>query len=181
VADSLICLCGFMGSGKTTVGTRLAAKLKYRFVDLDSEIERQEGRSIAKIFETDGESYFRAMEVLIGSPLFESRDLVLAVGGGALTNPELLQLALQRSFLVYLEVADAWTLYDRLRGQLDRPLLKGVETYEAFEGVYRRLMSRRRPDFERARLTLTTDQLAPDDIVERIVARLPKVARHANR
>lgn len=169
-----------MGSGKTTVGARLAAKLNYRFADLDSEIERQEGRRIARIFETDGESYFRAMEVLVGTPLFETQDLVLGLGGGALTNPELLQLATQRAFLVYLEVADAWTLYDRLHGHTDRPLLAGVESYEAFEGVYRRLMSRRRPAFERARLTLQTDRLTPDDIVERIMARLFSPARHGN-
>jgi len=179
---SLICLCGFMGAGKTAVGTKLAERLGHKFVDLDSEIERQEGRSIDKIFDTDGESYFRAMEVLIGSPLFELKNTVLAVGGGALTNPELAQLAMRNSFLVYLEVQDAWTLYDRLRGGAGRPLLKGIETYEAFEGLYRRLMVRRRPDFERARLTIQTDQLTVDDIVERIASRqsAPQV-RHGRR
>jgi shikimate kinase len=171
-----------MGAGKTAVGTALAQRLGFKFVDLDSEIERQEGRSIDKIFETDGESYFRAMEVLIGTPLFELKNTVLAVGGGALTNPELSQLANRNSFLVYLEVQDAWTLYDRLRGGTNRPLLKGADTYEAFEGLYRRLMVRRRPDFERARLTLQTDRLSVDDIVERIATRLaaPQV-KHGRR
>jgi len=178
---SLICLCGFMGAGKTEVGTRLAKRLGYKFVDLDSEIERQEGRSLAKIFQTDGESYFRAMEVVIGTPLFEAKETVLAVGGGALTNPELLQLALKNSYLVYLEVLDAWTLYDRMRGGADRPLLAGVETYEAFEGLYRRLMVRRRPDFERARLTIQTDRLTPDEIVERIATRFAARSRHGHR
>jgi shikimate kinase len=168
-----------MGSGKTTVGQLLAAKLNYKFIDLDAEIERQEGRSLAKIFETDGEGYHRAMEVVIGSPLFEATRTVLALGGGALTNPELLQLATQRSFLVYLEVADAWTLYDRLHGLTDRPLLKGVETYEAFEGAYRRLMSRRRPGFERAQLTIQTDRLTPAQVVERIESRLADRTKRA--
>lgn len=179
---SLICLCGFMGSGKTAVGKKLAEKLGYKFVDLDAEIERQEGRSVEKIFETDGESYFRAMEVLVGTPLFESKNTVLAVGGGALTNPELSQLAGRNSLLVYLEVQDAWTLYDRLKGGAGRPLLKGVDTYEKFEGLYRRLMVRRRPDFERARLSLQTDQLGIDEIVDRIASRAaaPQV-RHGRR
>lgn len=179
---SLICLCGFMGAGKTAVGKALAARLGHSFIDLDSEIERQEGRSVDKIFDTDGESYFRAMEVLIGTPLFDAKNTVLAVGGGALTNPELAQLAMRNAFLVYLEVQDAWTLYDRLKGGAGRPLLKGVETYEAFEGLYRRLMVRRRPDFERARLTIQTDELALDEIVERIASRAtaPQV-RHGRR
>jgi shikimate kinase len=171
-----------MGAGKTAVGMKLAQRLGFKFMDLDSEIERQEGRTIEKIFDTDGESYFRAMEVLIGSPLFESKNTVLAVGGGALTSPELAQLAARNSFLVYLEVQDAWTLYDRLRGGAGRPLLKGVETYEAFEGLYRRLMVRRRPDFERARLTIQTDRLTVDEVVLRIASRLaaPQV-RHGRR
>jgi len=177
VAEGLICLCGFPGSGKTTVGEALAEKLGYKFVDLDVEIERQEGRSLEKIFETDGESYFRAMEVLIGTPLFEAKKQVLALGGGALTNPELLTLATRNAFLVYLDVADAWTLYDRLQGQPVRPLLAGIESYEAFEGTYRRLMSRRRPAYERARLTIQTDKLTPDQIVERIATRLASPVR----
>lgn len=181
MAEGLICLCGFPGSGKTTVGTLLAKQLHDKFVDLDVEIERQEGRSLEKIFETDGESYFRAMEVLIGTPLFENKGQVLALGGGALTSPELLALATKHSFLVYLEVADAWTLYDRLQGQPVRPLLKGIESYEAFEGTYRRLMSRRRPAYERARLTIQTDKLTPAQIVERIVARLATPARDVHR
>ena len=167
-----MCLCGFMGAGKTAVGTALAKRLGWKFVDLDTEIERQEGRTIEKIFESDGESYFRAMEVLIGTPLFETKNTVLAVGGGALTNPELSQLAQRNSLLVYLEVQDAWTLYDRLKGGAGRPLLKGVDSYEAFEGLYRRLMVRRRPDFERARLTIQTDRLSVEQVVEKIATRL---------
>jgi shikimate kinase len=169
-----------MGAGKTTVGKALASALSYEFLDTDAEIERQEGRSIAQIFEKDGESYFRAMEVLIGSPLFERTNMVLGLGGGALTNPEILTLAQQKTFMVYLDVGDAWTLYDRLHGKTDRPLLKGVDTYEAFEGLYRKLMSRRRPGYERARLTIQTDRLTADEVTERVLqAVAKKVSRGA--
>jgi shikimate kinase len=174
--STLISLCGFMGAGKTTVGKAVASALNYEFLDTDAEIERQEGRSIAQIFEKDGESYFRAMEVLLGTPLFERSKLVLGLGGGALTNPELLALAQQKTFMVYLDVADAWTLYDRLHGKTDRPLLKGVDSYEGFEGLYRKLMSRRRPGYERARLTIQTDRLTADQVTERVLQVVAKKA-----
>jgi shikimate kinase len=118
------------------------------------------------------------MEVLIGSPLFERTNMVLGLGGGVLTNPEILTLAQQKTFMVYLDVGDAWTLYDRLHGKTDRPLLKGVDSYEAVEGMYRQLLSRRRPGYERARLTIQTDPLTVDQVTERV---LQAVAEKASR
>ena len=79
-----IVLTGFMGSGKSTVGRRLAQRLGWRFVDLDSLIEQRDGRAVSRIFADSGEPAFRAMETdALTSSLRESR-LVVALGGGAL-------------------------------------------------------------------------------------------------
>ena len=78
-----IYLCGFMGCGKSTVGRRLASSLKCSFTDMDSYIEKEEGRSIREIFETDGEEYFRNLETETIKKLGNKKG-VIATGGGAL-------------------------------------------------------------------------------------------------
>ena len=77
-----IFLIGFMGCGKSSLGKRLARRLNYRFVDLDEEIERQTGRSIAEIFSRDGENYFRQLEANILRQIEWSMPTVVATGGG---------------------------------------------------------------------------------------------------
>ena len=77
-----IFLIGFMGCGKSSLGKRLARRLNYRFVDLDEEIERQTGRSIAEIFSRDGENYFRQLEANILRQIEWSLPTVVATGGG---------------------------------------------------------------------------------------------------
>src|SRR5437762_11443381 len=81
---SRIYLVGFMGSGKTTVGRRLAKKLGWKFIDLDEEIERREHRQVAEIFREKGEPYFRNLERLCLKDLSSSNSkAVIALGGGA--------------------------------------------------------------------------------------------------
>src|SRR5207248_7586875 len=88
----VILLIGFMGAGKTSVGKLLAEQLHYRFVDLDDLVVAREGRSIAQIFEEAGESGFRSRESAalqqLVSELKSSGNAVVALGGGALSQPE---------------------------------------------------------------------------------------------
>jgi shikimate kinase len=80
-------ITGFMGTGKTTVGQAVAARLGRPFVDMDAEIERRAGKPIARIFAEDGEAAFRRWEASICAELGLQRGLVIATGGGALVNP----------------------------------------------------------------------------------------------
>ena len=77
-----IFLIGFMGSGKTTLGRKLANILQYQFIDLDSFIEEQEGRTISQIFQQDGEDYFRNLERFHLHRFFDKEDIVISTGGG---------------------------------------------------------------------------------------------------
>ncbi len=88
----VICLTGFMGSGKSTVGRLLAAQLAWHFVDLDADIERHAGLSISQIFEQRGEAVFRDIEHgclarILGSASERDTRLVLALGGGTFAQP----------------------------------------------------------------------------------------------
>jgi shikimate kinase len=144
-------LTGFMGSGKTTVGRLLANRLGWRFVDLDDEIERADGRTVATIFAESGEQVFRQLETAALASILRASRVVLALGGGALETPdnrELLAASLQT--LVLLLTAPFETLYDRCvrqnaetsaSGLPVRPLLGDADTAAARlarrDGVYR--------------------------------------------
>lgn len=117
-----IVLTGFMGSGKTSVGTLLAAQLGWRFADLDREIEQREGRSVPLIFSQSGEPHFRQLESLVLASLLAEQRLVLALGGG---TPEhsgnrLLLTHSAHTAIVYLS-ADYATLLHRCRLQSTAP------------------------------------------------------------
>ncbi|MBQ7045709.1 MAG: shikimate kinase, partial [Clostridia bacterium] len=81
-----IVLCGFMGSGKTTIGKKLATALNMRFVDTDSLLEKQENMSIPEIFAQQGEAYFRKKEADLCDSLNELTNTVIATGGGFSVN-----------------------------------------------------------------------------------------------
>lgn len=117
-----IVLTGFMGSGKTTVGERLAAELGWEFLDLDREIERREGRSVPQIFAESGERRFRQLEAGALASLLGRRGVVIALGGGApeeLGNRLLLEQT-PRTAVVYL-AAPFETLLDRCLRQAADP------------------------------------------------------------
>ena len=97
----MVCLTGFMGSGKSTVGRLLAAQLAWHFVDLDAEIERHTGLAISQIFEQKGEAVFRDIEHeclarILGSASERDTRMVLALGGGTFAQPR--NAALLREF-----------------------------------------------------------------------------------
>ena len=112
-------LTGFMGSGKSTIGRKLAQRLGWRFVDVDSVIEQRDGRAVSRIFAESGEPAFRVMETkVLTSSLHESR-LVLALGGGALETPanrHALRAASQTCTVLLTASFD--TLYDRCQQQV---------------------------------------------------------------
>ena len=119
-----IYLTGFMASGKSTVGPKVAARLGCTFLDLDRLISAHEGRSIPEIFEEDGEERFRELETAALHKTAETHDLVVALGGGALVNDENRAFVKEHGRVVYLEVG-AGTVLDRVGDEADqRPLLQ---------------------------------------------------------
>ena len=97
-------LCGFMGSGKSTVGRLLARRLHRPFVDLDEFIEQQTGQTVAEIFNTRGEGAFRALEREAARSLCSQSGLVLSCGGGTVLNPQTAALLKQSGTVIYLKV-----------------------------------------------------------------------------
>jgi shikimate kinase len=142
-----VVLTGFMGSGKTTVGRALAERLGWRFLDLDAEIERRDGRTVPQVFAESGEAHFRHLETAALAALLGQSRVVLALGGGApeeLGNRLLLEQT-PRTAVVYL-AAPLETLLarceqdDALAGAAGRPLLAEAEQrFAARRHLYERI------------------------------------------
>lgn len=115
-----ICLIGFMGSGKTTVGEVVAQLLGEPWIDLDTYIGSQEGKSISQIFHDHDEAYFRSLEVQYLKEVLEKEEGVISTGGGIITTPINIE-RLSEELTVYL-VYPFDSLYHRIVGDTTRPL-----------------------------------------------------------
>lgn len=124
-----IVLIGFMGCGKTTIGNRLAYKLKYSFIDSDKRIEEEAGISISQIFDTYGEDYFRSLETDIIKKISKVDKQVIATGGGIIKNEQNIIELKKKGIILYLN-ATAEHIYNNLKNDNSRPLLQ-VEDKQA--------------------------------------------------
>jgi len=166
-----IILIGFMGSGKSTVGKDLASKLQWSFVDSDAWIEAQAGASISQIFESEGESGFRAWEQRFVHQLDNTRGIIACGGGLPCFNDLMVELK-QKGTVVYLK-ASVETLVDRLKFEReDRPLLSLVSAAEFAQEITIRLEGRE-PVYLQADLTIETDGKTTSEIVNEVVALIP--------
>lgn len=119
-----IVLVGLMGVGKSTVGRRLADRLRLPFVDADHEIEAAAGMTITEIFDRFGEPYFRDGERRVIARLMDGRPKVIATGGGAFVNETTRRLILDQSTAIWLH-APPELLAERVKRRDTRPLLRG--------------------------------------------------------
>ena len=117
-----ISLCGMMGSGKSSIGKILANKLDYNFIDVDKMIEIDAGKTIKKIFEEDGEEYFRNLEEKITINILEHKEAIISLGGGAIINKKIRNSIKKNSYNIYLNV-DVDILTKRLQNSKTRPLI----------------------------------------------------------
>lgn len=128
-----IILCGFMGSGKSSVGIVLASRLGHKFIDMDDYIEAREKMKIPAIFETFGEEHFRKLEHEAVLEIAEMSGLVVASGGGTLTRPKNTAALKKNGEIVFLN-ASFTDCYSRIE-KTDRPLVK-KNTREQLERLY---------------------------------------------
>lgn len=125
-----IILCGFMGCGKTTVGTELAKIMGRRFIDTDEMIERQQGIAIKAIFTVHGEEYFRDLEHQCCKEISSLKNCVVSTGGGALTFQRNVDVLKNGGKIVFLDT-DFDVICDRIGNSNNRPLFQDRE--KAFE------------------------------------------------
>lgn len=134
-----IVLVGFMGTGKTSVGRRLASQLRMRYVDTDDIIERDSGRRISNIFSEDGEPAFRDLESKAVDKASKLYNYVISTGGGAVLRESNME-ALKGNGIIFCLTATPEEIYRRVRHQSHRPLL---QTPDALGKIQSMLVERR--------------------------------------
>lgn len=151
-------LVGFMGSGKSTVGRELHSRLGYELVDMDTVIEQREGRPITRIFEENGEEYFRDLETALLRELHDSPDAgrrIISTGGGVVGREENRDLLRSMGYVVWLH-APVDVIYDRTSRNRERPLLQTEDPIAKISA----LMEKRQPWYqETAHLKVDTNGL----------------------
>ncbi|BBX07513.1 shikimate kinase [Mycolicibacterium aichiense] len=160
-------LIGLPGSGKSTIGRRLAKAMGVAMLDTDVAIEEKTGRTVADIFANDGEQEFRRIEEEVIRDALATHDGVLSLGGGAVTTPGVRD-ALAGHTVVFLEISAAEGVR-RTSGSTVRPLLAGPDHAEK----YRTLMNERVPIYRRvATIRINTNRRNPGAVVRHIISRL---------
>ena len=140
--NHIIYLVGFMGCGKTTVGKKLAASLKWKFVDLDKKIKEKTGVAINELFATKGEEYFREIEATTLRELTIDSNCVVATGGGTPCFKENMDFMLNNGYTIYLKLTPP-QLAGRLKTSIDiRPLIRDIQGEELLKYIETKLAER---------------------------------------
>lgn len=161
-------LIGFMGTGKSTVGSVLAKRLDAKCVEMDELIEERQQMAITEIFDTYGEIYFRDLETDLLRSFGSEEGLVVSCGGGSVLRDENAQMMKQNGRIVLL-TATPETVYERVKHGTNRPVLNGNMNVT----YIRDLMERRRVRYEAvADLCVATDGKSAEVICEEIIAQI---------
>ena len=169
-------LIGMMGSGKTSTGRPLAERLGYGFVDADAVIEQAAGCSIAEMFQRDGEPEFRALEKQVLNSISQRHSLVVATGGGVVTQRENWGL-LHSGIVIWLDVVQEQLLKRLQTDKTVRPLLQTADP----EAALNELLAERKGLYAEADLTVVIDDEPPEAVADGIVQLLPGLLKDPNR
>ena len=164
--ENNIVLIGLMGVGKSTIGKALANVLNYNFIDIDEEIVKQENMSINDIFAKKSETYFRKLETQIIKKFAGQKNAVISLGGGAFEKAVNREVLLNSGKVFYL-CADVDTLYERIKTDSSRPLLKCDNP----RGKLEELLKTREPNYKKAHYTIDTNKEL-NKIVEEIQGKI---------
>lgn len=159
-----IVLIGFMGTGKTSIGRRLALRLKMKFIDTDAEIENITGKSVTRIIARDGLIRFRSEEALLIKKLSLREGLVISTGGGMVLFPENVRLLKDKGILIGL-FASPEIIFNRLKKKKNRPLLMKGNMEEQIEA----LMKERYGAYDVSEFSVDTGSLSQEEAVEMII------------
>lgn len=163
MTTSNLILVGFMGTGKSTVGQKLAERLGWSFLDSDAVLEEAQQTSISEIFRLHGEAHFRTLETETIDRLLGRQGQVVATGGGAVLAEANRNCMLRGGFVVALK-ASPETIIHRVSSDTSRPLLNG----DLAERVHT-LLEQRKSAYDFAHAVIDTTELSADEIVERII------------
>lgn len=167
---SRLVLVGFMGSGKSTAGSLLATRLGWRFVDVDATIEAQEGLSVAEIFRTKGEAWFRDAEQRVARDLLVGDRIVVGSGGGWGASAERLRRLPRGTVSVWLRVSPEEAVR-RAAAAGVRPLLNTPDPVKTARALLRGRIS----GYSACDIGVDTEGRTPEDVVEEILRGIGKI------
>jgi shikimate kinase len=159
----VIYLLGFMGSGKSTVGSLLASALGWPFIDLDTLIEAGQGLSIREIFENSGEPFFRQVERAALTEAAKSEPAVIALGGGTFAQPANVDLIRESGGTTVWLDCPPEILRVRCEGLENRPLFRDEQSFA-------QLLTERLPYYHLADFRISTEGRNPPEVVEQILS-----------
>ena len=154
---------GMMGSGKSSIGSLVAKKLKLNFIDVDKEVEKELGMSISKIFETKGEDYFRKFEEKITLKILRINSAVVSLGGGAFVNKMIRKEVLKNHISFWLNW-NSEILLNRIKNSKKRPLVSNASENEIID-----LIKKRSNIYSKALYKIECDSLTKKEIVKKIL------------
>jgi shikimate kinase len=158
----LIYLLGFMGSGKSTVGTLLAQELHWPFIDLDSAIEAGQGATVREIFDRDGEAFFRELEHAALVEAARNEPAIIALGGGTFAQRSNFDFIRERGGTTIWLDCRLEELIARCEGKNDRPLFRDPASFG-------KLLEQRMPFYQLAEHRVTTEGRRPEEVVDQIL------------
>jgi len=170
-----IFLIGYMGSGKSTVGKRLAEKINFDFIDFDKHIEKETGKTITEIFDADGEEKFRLLEHEYLKKLLNKENVVISLGGGTPYFHNNIQLINKNGISIYLEMSLDVLVKRLSKARKKRPLIRDLNEVDLKYFIEANL-EKRKPIYQKANHIIQSDHLFADDLAEEII----KLIRRGN-
>ena len=154
---------GMMGSGKSSIGSLVSKKLDLPFIDIDSLIEKYTGMTISKIFEINGEDFFRNLEEKITLKSLKNKKNVISLGGGGFVNDKIRKSVITKHFSFWLDW-DESILIKRIKNSRKRPLV-----FKLKEQEIRKIIKKRSKIYVNAKFKINCNKLTKTEIVKKII------------